>query len=64
MGDTSMYRNYDKLDVGSLMVSFKMFMVCIISTRDLYQFGHKIILKNKQKTKLKTLLWPKRCFLF
>ena len=28
MGDTSMYRNYDKLDVGSLMVSFKMFMVC------------------------------------
>ena len=30
MGDTNMYRNYDKLDVGSLMVSFKMFTVCNI----------------------------------
>ena len=28
MGDTSVYRNYDKHDVGSLMVAFKMFTVC------------------------------------
>ena len=55
MGDTNMCRNYDKLDVGSLMVCSKCSR-CVISTRDLYQFGHKIILKNKQKTKLKTLL--------
>ena len=36
-----MYRNNDKLDVGSLRVSFEMFTVCN---------------KDKQKTKLKTLL--------
>ena len=28
MGDTAMYRNNDKLDVGSLRVSFEMFTVC------------------------------------
>ena len=55
MGDTNMYRNYDKLDVGSLRCRLKCSR-CVISTHDLYQFGHKIILKNKQKTKLKTLL--------
>ena len=49
--------SHDKLDVGSLIVSFKMFTLCNnISTRDLFQFGHKIILKDKQKTKLKPFL--------